>query len=168
MNDILNLAIIGKPLFAEAEVVIKNNHITIKKCEKEESNFLMDTTIDDSKDDFSEMPTVVKEIFNNYKPNRTVETNIELKIQLDNEKPVYQRPRRLANQERDIVENQIKEWPRDGVVEACSSEFASPVVVVRKKDGSLRVCIEYRAVNKKIFQDRFPTPLIEEQQNCRT
>lgn len=98
----------------------------------------------------------------NYKPNRTVKSNIKL-IQLENEKLICYRPRRLANQEKEIVENQIKEWVRDGVIAAGSSEFASPVVVVQKKDGSPRVCIDYRDLNKKIIKDRFPTPLIEDQ-----
>lgn len=162
-NDIPVLAIIGKELIAEAEVIIKNNHITIRKCEEREPNFLMNITIDESKDDLCDVPAVVQEMVKHYKPIKTVKSDIELSIQLDDEKPICHRPRRLANMEKEIVENQIKEWLRDGVVEACASEFSSPVVVVRKKDGSPRVCIDYRDLNKKIIKDRFPTPVIEEQ-----
>jgi len=43
------------------------------------------------------------------------------------------------------------------------SEYASPVVIVRKKNGNIRLCVDYRKLNKKIFKDRYPLPLIEEQ-----
>lgn len=51
------------------------------------------------------------------------------------------------------------------------SEYASPVVVVKKKDGSNRLCVDFRLLNKKISKDRYPLPLIEDQldalQNAR-
>lgn len=43
------------------------------------------------------------------------------------------------------------------------SEYASPVVLVRKKDGTTRLCVDYRQINKKIVKDRYPLPLIEDQ-----
>lgn len=162
-DDIPMLAIIGKELIAEAEVIIKNNHISIKKCVKEEPNFLMNITIDQSKEQFCDVPTAVRDMKKNYEPSKTVQSDIELKLQMSDEKPVWHRPRRLSPGEKEVVENQIKEWLRDGVVEACASEFSSPVVVVRKKDGSPRVCIDYSDLNKQIIKDRHPTPLIEGQ-----
>lgn len=162
-DDIPMLVIIGKELIAEAEVIIRNNHITIRRCEKPEPNFLMNITIDEAKNDHGDVPMVVQEMIREYRPIKTVKSNIELNIQVDDDKPSCHRPRRLASMEKEIVENQIKEWLRDGVIEACASEFSSSVVVVRKKDGSPRVCIDYRDLNKRIIKDRYPTPLIEEQ-----
>ena len=43
------------------------------------------------------------------------------------------------------------------------SDYASPVVLTGKKDGSTRLCIDYRQLNKKIVRDRYPLPLIEDQ-----
>jgi len=82
---------------------------------------------------------------------------------LQSEEPIYQRPRRLPTVERDIVEKQVRDWLKDGIVEPCSSEYASPVVVVKKKDGSSRVCIDYRKLNRIMVKDRYPLPLIEDQ-----
>lgn len=53
---------------------------------------------------------------------------------------------------------EIKELLERGVIRKSKSEWASPVVLVRKKDGSLRLCIDYRALNKVIKQDSYPLP----------
>nr|XP_012217679.1 PREDICTED: uncharacterized protein LOC105669359 [Linepithema humile] len=75
------------------------------------------------------------------------------------------RPRRLAMPEKKIVEKQVREWIRKGIIEPCSSEYASPVVIVKKKDRFPRVCIDYRPLNRIIDRDRHPLPLIEDQIN---
>ena len=85
-----------------------------------------------------------------------------MRIVPKDERPIFQKPRRLPAPEREVVENQIAEWLNDGVIEKCSSEYASPVVVVRKKDGSPRVCIDYRKLNRVIEKDGHPLPLIED------
>lgn len=68
----------------------------------------------------------------------------------------------MAFSEKVAVDKQIDEWIKDGIVREGSSDFASRVVVVKKKDGLDRVCIDYRKVNEKIIKDRFPTPLVED------
>ncbi|GBM43296.1 Retrovirus-related Pol polyprotein from transposon 297 [Araneus ventricosus] len=71
-------------------------------------------------------------------------------------------PRRLPFSEKKIVQTQVAQWLEQGIVEPCSSEYSSPVVIVRKKDGTPRVCIDYRKLNKVVVKDRFPLPLIED------
>ena len=82
-----------------------------------------------------------------------------MRIVPKDERPIFQKPRRLSAP--DIVENQIVEWLNDGVIEKCTSEYASPIVVVRKKDGLPRACIDYRKLNRVIEKDGHPLPLIE-------
>ncbi|GFV25962.1 integrase catalytic domain-containing protein [Trichonephila clavipes] len=67
---------------------------------------------------------------------------------MTDDKPIYHSPRRLPFTERDIVDKQIDEWIQNGVIEPCSSAYASQVLVVRKKDGSPRVCIDFRKLNR--------------------
>jgi len=81
-------------------------------------------------------------------------------IILKDEAPVYQRARRLSTSERERVNAQINEWIRDGIVQPSLSEYASPVVLAKKKDNSIRLCVDYRLLNKKIVKDRYPLPLI--------
>ncbi|GFU63799.1 retrovirus-related Pol polyprotein from transposon 17.6 [Trichonephila clavipes] len=49
-----------------------------------------------------------------------------------------------------------------GIIRESCSDFSSPVVVCKKKDGTMRLCIDYRNLNKKIVKDRYPLPIIEE------
>ena len=57
-----------------------------------------------------------------------------MNIILKDESPIYSNPRRLPINERVIVENQIDQWLQDGIIENSDSEFASPVVLVKKND----------------------------------
>lgn len=76
--------------------------------------------------------------------------------------PVHQTQRRLPYHHKEIVDEQINEWIKNGIVEPGSSPYACNVVVTKKKDGSDRVCIDYRPVNKKIIKDRYPAPNMDD------
>jgi len=93
------------------------------------------------------------------------QTSIKLLILIcivpKDKKPIFQKPRRLPAPEREIVEQQVEEWIASGIIEPCTSEYASPVVV-KKKDGTARVCIDYRKINRIIEKDSHPLPLIED------
>lgn len=76
--------------------------------------------------------------------------------------PVCLRPRRLAVKEKIILDKQIDEWLKEGVIQPSKSKYSSPVAIVPKKNNEYRVCIDYRQLNKKIARDRFPMPLIDD------
>lgn len=105
----------------------------------------------------------MKYLIEEYVPKKTEKTNVPMKICLTEDKPIYHPPRRLPWAEREIVDKQVEEWVDNGIVEPCSSEYSSQVVVVKKKDGSPRVCIDYRKINTIIVKYRYPLPLIEDQ-----
>ncbi|GFW93216.1 retrovirus-related Pol polyprotein from transposon 412 [Trichonephila clavipes] len=87
-------------------------------------------------------------------------------ITLTDDEPIFHKPRRLPFAERDIVDAQVDEWVKNGIVEPCSSPYASQVVVVKKKDGKSRVCIDYRRLNRKLIKDNYLLPLIDEILDC--
>lgn len=95
----------------------------------------------------------------NYNPKKPETSFIQMNIVLAEKKtPVHRPPRRLAPRESVAVAKQIEEWIRDGIIRDSCSEYASPIVVVRKKDETNRLCVDYRELNSKIEKDRYPFP----------
>jgi hypothetical protein len=66
--------------------------------------------------------------------------------------PPYRHPRRF----KDEIEKEIKELLAMGHIKPSSGPFASSVVLVLKKDGTMRMCIDYQALNKKTIKNRYP------------
>ena len=57
-----------------------------------------------------------------------------------------------------MIQDQINELLQSGCIRPSKSEYASPVLLIKKPDGSLRFCVDYRPLNKKTIQDKFPLP----------
>ena len=68
-------------------------------------------------------------------------------IQTGEAAPIRQLPRRVPEAQREIMEEEVAKMLRQGVVEPGQSPWASPVVLVKKKDGSTRFCVDYRRLN---------------------
>ena len=76
--------------------------------------------------------------------------------------PVNSRPYIYSPLHKDEIERQIKELLHAGLITPSSSPFASPVLLVQKKDGTWRFCVDYRKLNDLTIKNRFPLPIIEE------
>ena len=94
--------------------------------------------------------------------NRGVAVGVEHHVELSSERPFAQPPRRLSPAERQTVDKMTAEMVNDGVVEPSESPWASPIVLVNKKDGSVRFCVDYRALNKVTKRDVYPLPRIDD------
>lgn len=88
-------------------------------------------------------------------------TKVKCTINTGDAAPIAQPPRQMNTKRRvqfaDALEQQIK----DGIVEPSISPWASPVVLVPKKDGSIRVCVDYRRLNNATVKDVYPLPSID-------
>ena len=87
---------------------------------------------------------------------------ISHKIYLQDDFPVKVPHRRIPPHQWQEVRDHIQTLLKQGVIRESSSPFASPVVIVRKKDGSMRLCVDYRALNNKTRKDAYPLLRIEE------
>lgn len=77
-------------------------------------------------------------------------------------KPIFKNMYRLTPKEKAEVERQIKDLLAKGLIEPSSSPWGAPVLFVPKQDGSLRMCIDYRALNKVTVKNRYPIPRIDD------
>jgi transposase InsO family protein len=77
-------------------------------------------------------------------------------------RPVYKPLYRLTQAEKAEVERQVADLLRKGYIEPSQSPWGAPVLFVPKKDGGLRMCIDYRALNKLTVKNRYPLPRIED------
>ena len=73
-----------------------------------------------------------------------------------------QPPYRLAHAYRDVVKKELQEMQECGIIEPSASEWASPIVLVKKKDGTLRFCVDYRRLNSVSQADAYPMPRVDE------
>ena len=76
--------------------------------------------------------------------------------------PIFQRAYRASLTKRQVIDDAVDEMLSDGVISPSSSPWASPVTLAPKKDGSYRVCIDYRRMNAVTKKDRYPLPHIQD------
>nr|GEX47713.1 reverse transcriptase [Tanacetum cinerariifolium] len=81
---------------------------------------------------------------------------------LPNTPPISVRPYKHPPNQKDAIELMVKELLEAGVIENSQSSFSSPIVMVKKKDGTWRMCVDYRMLNTYTVKDKFPIPIIEE------
>jgi len=83
-------------------------------------------------------------------------------IETDNAPPMRQQPRRIPLPQRETVRKLLDEMLKKGIISPSKSPWASPIVLVAKKDGSTRFCIDYRKVNIVTHKDAYPLPRVDD------
>ncbi|KAJ8031683.1 hypothetical protein HOLleu_24949 [Holothuria leucospilota] len=89
-------------------------------------------------------------------------TAVQHNIPLNENTPFKERYRRIPPAQYDEVRQCLQEMLESGAIRESHSPYASPIVVVKKKDGSIRLCIDYRKLNNKTIKDSYALPRIEE------
>ena len=84
------------------------------------------------------------------------------RVPMTDESPFKHCYRRIPPAQYDEVRALLKDMQDAGTIRESHSPYASPIVLVRKKDGSLRLCIDYRTLNKRTVKDNFPLPRIDD------
>ncbi|TYJ98703.1 reverse transcriptase [Cucumis melo var. makuwa] len=92
-------------------------------------------------------------------PDREIEFTIEL---LSGTAPISQAPYRMAPSELKEFKMQLQELVDKGYIRPSVSPWGAPVLFVKKKDGTLRLCIDYRQLNKVTIRNKYPLPRIDD------
>lgn len=87
---------------------------------------------------------------------------VEHEINTGNQKPVKIPPRRLPWSQKEIIDNEIDTMLEQNIIEPSSGPWSSPVLLVVKKDGSPRFCIDFRKLNTLVEKDAYPLPRIDD------
>ncbi|KAK1419444.1 hypothetical protein QVD17_28611 [Tagetes erecta] len=104
-------------------------------------------------------PDVFPEDLPGLPPQRQVEFQIEL---TPGAAPIARAPYRLAPAELQELSKQLQELLDKGFIRPSSSPWGAPVLFVKKKDGTFRMCIDYRELNKVTVKNRYPLPRIDD------
>ncbi|KAE9043707.1 hypothetical protein PR001_g3157 [Phytophthora rubi] len=94
------------------------------------------------------------------KPGRT--DLLKFSIDTGTHPPIKQRPYRVSNAEGDVMEAEIDQYLELGLVRPSTSPWASLVLMIRKPDGGIRFCIDYRRLNAVTIKDCYPMPLTDD------
>ena len=114
-----------------------------------------------------ELPSLIKEFADVFPdklpkelpPKREVDHKIELE---PGSQPTARPTYRMSYTELDELKLQVQELLEAGFIQPSKSPFGAPVLFVKKKDGTMRMCVDYRALNKVTIKNRYPLPRIDE------
>lgn len=161
------------PALTRVEISLK---MMAKSWQEEDQGFLVelrDLSLEDKERneevDAVVLPKEVQEIVETFQdvfefpqglpPKRVVDHQIVLK---EGTEAVNVRPYKYAHMQKAEIEKLIQEMLTSGIVRPSNRPFSSPVLLVKKKDGGWRFCVDYRALNQVTIPDKFPIPVIEE------
>ncbi|UYV61797.1 K02A2.6-like, partial [Cordylochernes scorpioides] len=102
--------------------------------------------------------------FNKFPSNLT--STAKHKINTEDHPPIKRRPYRVSQVERQTIQNEVDKMLKGGIVQLSESPWSSPVVLVKKKNGSWRFCVDYRHLNKITKKDVYPLPRIDDTLDC--
>ena len=116
---------------------------------------LNSTQIEDIQNIWQEFSNVLRS-----DPGRTTVT--EHRIDTGEASPVRLPPYRIPHAYREIVREELAQMEKDGIIERSASEWAAPIVLVKKKDGTIRMCVDYRRLNSLSHVDAYPMPRVDD------
>ena len=158
-QDVINLAQEVQYVVTDADTVLdlakelpRHLHVTfVRGCEHLNSN---------QAKDFAQILYLFQDVFSRHAQDLGCFKGLQHKIDTGEAKPVTTGIRRTPLGLEKEEEDQIRKMENMGVIESSASDWSSAPVMVKKKDGSIRYCIDYRKLNDVTVKDQFPLPLI--------
>src|SRR5262249_26146376 len=137
----------------------------IENEEKESEDYFGKLEDEKERPDLDSIPVVreFSDVFPDELPGLPPKREIDLEIELmANTEPLSKAPYRMAPVELQELKKQLQELMDQGFVRPSVSPWGAPVLFVKKKDGSMRLCIDYRELNKVTIKNRYPLPRIDD------
>ena len=102
------------------------------------------------------------DLFASNTDNPGITPHVSHRIETGNARPVHQNPRRRSPKEKQIINDHVQKMLKNNHISHSASPWASPVVLIMKKDGSIRFCVDYRQLNQVTVRDVYPLPRIDD------
>ena len=128
-------------------------------CVDEKLNHLSNENATAMKYLFMVYADVIARSLDDVRPSRV---STKRKFELKSEEPIFQKLRRAPPSYNEIIRHEVDRMLKAGIITPVESSWTSPVVIVSKKDGKPRFCVDYRKLNAVMKQDRWPMPKVEE------
>src|SRR6185312_14618725 len=145
-------------------VTVTNRQGLTVTCQIQPS--LSDSMVNHIQAESPEEVLVVREfadVFPDELPGMPLERNVEFTIDLvPGTKPIANNAYRLAAPELAELKKQLEELQQKGFIRPIASPWGAPVLFVKKKDGSMRVCVDYRDLNAVTIKNKYPLPRIDD------
>ena len=160
--ELINICTPESEIARETENELETSDIcTIDDGDPSDDKYFQKFTLDEDCQELKETLKQFKDIFVD-KGEPTGRTNIVThKINTGMSYPIRQRPYRTPLSQKERVQKEIKEMLEQEVITPSKSPWAAPIVMVLKKDGEYRFCIDYRKLNEITKKDSFPLPRID-------
>lgn len=146
-----------------------DSHANVYAATAEESSSKSVSHADEIKVEHDEISGAMKSLVQKYAhvfelpvglpPDRNISHAIPLE---SGARPINQRTRRLSYKQEEEMVQQIRDLLSKGWIQPSTSPWGSPILFVKKKDGSMRMCVDYRAVNKLTVKNSYPLPRIDD------
>ena len=145
------------------KVCCLNNTVNQKEDQVREQNFIVSSKLSDKqKNKVLSLLNRYESIITNNDECVGKTTLIKHRIITQDSPPVHHRPYRTSVSEREIIKSKVEEMLNNGIITPSSSPWSSPVVLVKKKNGDWRFCIDYRKLNLRTVRDVYPLPRIDD------
>ncbi|UYV64788.1 K02A2.6-like [Cordylochernes scorpioides] len=118
-----------------------------------------------TEDQQNKMMNVLKKFSNVFDfsgKSQPARSKIKHKIDTGDHAPTKQRPYRVSGMERKIIQQEVYRMMKQDIIQFSESPWSSPVVLVKKKNGSWRFCVDYRRLNKITKKDVYPLPRVDD------
>lgn len=152
--------------YIEIEPDVKDEILNINTVEETESILNIKVNNDLKWKVKEELINTLKNCYVEPDKPKEPETKMELQIRIKTDhQPFYVNPRRLSILEKESVNEIVSDLLRREIIRPSSSNYCSPIVLVKKKCGKYRMAIDYRQLNKITHKENYPIPHIEDQIN---
>lgn len=149
-------------------LTMEDGHHFLKAPFFDHKGFLLQIISQGEVSDFPSTPTPIRDLLSKFKAVFDEPRGLPLprshdhQIRLKEDKPVTVWLYRYPYFQKAENEHIVKELLESGVIQPSQSPFSSPILLVRKADGSWHMCVDYSALNQDTIKDKFPIPVIDE------